>query len=146
MVYKIEAANIAETDRFLKEKEKTISGAGAKLGKRLDDDYKALIKIMESGQRIPDQYKEHPLKGKHAGEWEVHLLGRTSDYLVTFTKSLDSDGKMTYTMLRFTKHKTLQRARIEANLRACLELADYLDDEDLDYILKLCDKYGVEVD
>ena len=146
MMHSIEAAVVVEEPRFKSDFDKIKKGAGTKLGKRLNDDYEALVKIMESGQRIPDQYKEHPLKGKHAGKWEVHLLGRTSDYLVWFTKYTNENGQLVYNIERFTKHKALQRARIEANLRACLELADYLDDEDLDYILKLCDKYGVEVD
>ena len=146
MMHSIEAAVVVEEPRFKNDFAKMKKGAGTKLGTRLDNDYRALVKIMESGQRIPDQYKEHQLKGKHAGKWEVHLLGRTSDYLVWFTKYTNENGQLVYNIERFTKHKALQRARIEANLRACLELADYLDDEDLDYILKLCDKYGVETD
>lgn len=141
----INASRVYESKRFLREYDRVIKYAGKQLGKRLDDDYKALVAIIESGEPIPEQYKEHPLKGRHAGEWEVHLLGRTSDYLIKFKKYVES-GELIYEMLSFTKHDKLLHARLEANLRACLELADYLDDEDLDYILKLCDKYGVEVE
>lgn len=136
---------VYESKRFLREYDKVTKRAGKQLGKRLSDDYDALVAIIESGEPIPEQYKEHPLKGRHAGEWEVHLLGRTSDYLIKFKKYVEG-GELVYEMLSFTKHDGLLHARLEANLRACLELADYLDDEDLDYILRLCDKYGVEVD
>ena len=123
--------------RFKSDYAKVIERAGAKLGQRLTNAFEDLKKAMQSGQRLPKRFKEHPLRGERAGKWEVHLLHRGSDYLVEYIKTVEN-GKMIYTLTRFTKHD-----RLNAMRQAMVERLNEFSPEDQDILVKLCEKYGI---
>ena len=48
------------------------------------------IKILTNDGKLPKVYKPHKLKGKRKGQWECHINGHNSDWLLVWEQN-DSD-------------------------------------------------------
>ncbi len=45
-----------------------------------------VVTILQTGESLPVEYKDHPLKGKRLGQRECHIDGRKGDWLLIYEK------------------------------------------------------------
>lgn len=45
------------------------------------------IKILTENGELPAEYKPHKLSGKRQGQWECHINGRSSDWLMIWEQN-----------------------------------------------------------
>lgn len=63
--------------------------------------FKEVVSILEKGEKLPDNYQPHVLKGKYQGLWECHIK---PDWLLIWDK--DDKGKL-ITLYRTGTHSDL---------------------------------------
>lgn len=62
---------------------------------------KETMRILEETGTLPDEYRPHKLTGNHCGEWECHIGGRNSDWIMVWAQN---DFELTLLMLRTGLH------------------------------------------
>ena len=74
-----------------------------KRGLPLDLLKKAIEILVETGT-LPDEYRPHKLTGKYSKNWECHINGRNSDWLMVWEQN---DSNLTLLMLRTGSHSDI---------------------------------------
>ena len=62
--------------------------------------------FLESGDPLPEEYNDHPLKGEYKKYRECHINGRFSDWVVIYYKHT---GKMLIVYVRTGSHSKLYK-------------------------------------
>ena len=61
-----------ETKKFIKSLKRISNVSG---GKKIVEEIRACLSILQTGKEIPINYKDHPLKGEFQGLRECHIRG-----------------------------------------------------------------------
>ena len=62
------------------------------------------IQILVDTGSLPPEYNPHKLSGSRSGQWESHINGRNSDWLLVWEQD---DNKLTLLMLRTGSHSDI---------------------------------------
>ena len=104
--------------------------------RNIRDSLKEFEGYIERGEPIPRKFKPHKVGAK----WEVHLVSRGSDILVTYRRERDASGKPIVVLLECIPHKKL-KAELQAILANARE-RELTDDECLRAYDLYCRLYG----
>lgn len=132
----LNAAVVEEFKSFKRQYDETLSKYPQKVKDDADKSLEELKDCLQNGKPLPASFKPHKVGEK----WEVHLVSRGSDILVTYRKYRMRDGTTLFRLLECIPHKKL-KAELQAILANARE-RELTDDECLRAYDLYCRLYG----